>query len=183
MDGNVFGGALAIFLICLAIVVAVLWIFLPFAVFGTKDLLREILAELKRANDARDEAAGARPTARRLLGASRAGSDAGILNLDVVDIEVHGEAQLNSDGTSRQDIIARCREGEYIELVAEPDNPADPEAVKVCRKNGEQIGYLPRGSGFFHAAKAGTVTGYIGKIVGGEPGKPNRGIILTLRLR
>lgn len=34
-----------------ALIIGVLWIFLPFAVFGTKDLIREQLAEQKRTNE------------------------------------------------------------------------------------------------------------------------------------
>jgi len=35
----------------IALVIAVLWILLPFAVFGTKDLLKELLTETKRTNE------------------------------------------------------------------------------------------------------------------------------------
>lgn len=55
--------------------------------------------------------------------------------------QVHGITHKNADGTSRQDIIDRCREGEELALVPEPTNRFDPDAVKVCRKNGEQLGY------------------------------------------
>lgn len=37
--------------VLLSIVVAVLWIALPFAVFGTKPILQSILRELKTQND------------------------------------------------------------------------------------------------------------------------------------
>jgi uncharacterized protein YoxC len=33
------------------LIIGVLWILLPFAVFGTKDLIREQLAEQKRTNE------------------------------------------------------------------------------------------------------------------------------------
>jgi len=29
-----------------------------------------------------------------------------------------------------------------LQLVPEPDNPYDSDAIKVCRVNGEQLGYL-----------------------------------------
>ena len=54
---------------------------------------------------------------------------------------------INPDGKSRQEIISNCRKDEELVLVPEPDNHHDPGAVKVCRKNGEQIGYLPADSG------------------------------------
>jgi len=34
----------------LVLVIAVLWIALPFAIFGTKDLLRQLIAEQKKTN-------------------------------------------------------------------------------------------------------------------------------------
>jgi membrane protein insertase Oxa1/YidC/SpoIIIJ len=49
--GEAFAGTLGLALIVLAILVAILWVFLPFAVFGTKDILREILAQLKQINE------------------------------------------------------------------------------------------------------------------------------------
>jgi hypothetical protein len=59
----------------------------------------------------------------------------------VFTTQVHGIYHDNADGSSRQEIISRCHVGEEVLLVPEPDNPNDPEAVKICRKNGEQIGY------------------------------------------
>ncbi|HIE0125279.1 TPA: hypothetical protein ACXI73_000331 [Stenotrophomonas maltophilia] len=47
----------------LALILTMLWVFVPFAIFGVKSLLKEILSELRRANviaEARaPEAAGA----------------------------------------------------------------------------------------------------------------------------
>jgi hypothetical protein len=44
----------------------------------------------------------------------------------------------------RQEVVARLREGDRIWLEMEPTNPYDENAIKVCRSNGEQIGYLNR---------------------------------------
>lgn len=50
----------------------------------------------------------------------------------------------NDDGSSRQQILKRCRRGEYLTLVYSPV-PQDRNAVKVCRAStGEQIGWLSR---------------------------------------
>jgi hypothetical protein len=57
--------------------------------------------------------------------------------------QVHGINYKNDDGSSRQAIIGHCCEGEELLLVPEPTNHFDPDAVKVCRKNGEQLGYWP----------------------------------------
>ena len=53
-----------------------------------------------------------------------------------------GEGFDNEDGSSRQEEIARCQEGEAVDLVREPDNPHDPSAVAVFSDRGVRIGYL-----------------------------------------
>ena len=50
MDAMYVMSSVTIILTFLAIAVAVLWIFLPFAVFGMKDLARSIIADQKRTN-------------------------------------------------------------------------------------------------------------------------------------
>ena len=55
--------------------------------------------------------------------------------------QVHGIYHKNYDGSSRQAIIRRCRTGEELLLVPEPTNRYDSDAVKICRNNGEQVGY------------------------------------------
>jgi hypothetical protein len=57
--------------------------------------------------------------------------------------QVHGIYFRNDDGSSRQDVIRQCGLGEELKLVPEPTNPRDPNAIKVCRLNGQQLGYLP----------------------------------------
>lgn len=57
---------------------------------------------------------------------------------------VAGESFRNDDGTDRQTIIAGIRVGERLELVAEPDNPKDENAIRVLREDGKQIGYIKR---------------------------------------
>jgi hypothetical protein len=56
----------------------------------------------------------------------------------VVDI-----TRRNPDGSSRQEIISRCSVDERLTLQREPDDPQDIFAVKVCRTNGDQLGFLP----------------------------------------
>ena len=56
--------------------------------------------------------------------------------------KVAGVTHDNEDGTSRQGILKECSPGEILTLACEPDNPHSKWAVKVCRDNGEQIGYL-----------------------------------------
>ena len=51
--------------------------------------------------------------------------------------KVAGVSYRNEDGSSRQSIIRRCHIGERLLLKPEPDNPVDPNAVRVLRQNGE----------------------------------------------
>ena len=55
-----------------------------------------------------------------------------------------GERFANSDGSSRQEELARCRPGQRVCLEREPDNPHDPLAVALYSKRGVQLGYLGR---------------------------------------
>ena len=44
-------GGMAVFFILLGFVVAVLWIFMPFAVFGLKDLVKNLITKQARTNE------------------------------------------------------------------------------------------------------------------------------------
>lgn len=44
----------------------------------------------------------------------------------------------------RQEVVARLQVGDRVWLEREADNPFDANAIKVCRSNGEQFGYLNR---------------------------------------
>lgn len=50
----------------------------------------------------------------------------------------------NPDGSNRQAIIKNVKEGESLQLIREPDNPFSKtgNTTRVCRMNGEQLGYL-----------------------------------------
>ena len=56
---TLFGTTLGTLIVLFLVVLAILWTVLPFAVFGIKPLLREVLAELRALN--RDETASADP--------------------------------------------------------------------------------------------------------------------------
>jgi len=58
-------------------------------------------------------------------------------------VSVAGVSYNNDDGSSRQTIISRCKPGETLMLIREPDNKIDAGAIKVTRRNGQQIGYVP----------------------------------------
>lgn len=57
--------------------------------------------------------------------------------------QLRGVSHENDDGSARRDILRKCSIGEEVELIPEPENLFDANAVKVCRSNGEQLGYLP----------------------------------------
>lgn len=44
---------------------------------------------------------------------------------------------------NRQQLVARLKHGEPIQLIREPNNPHDPNAIAVKRGTGEQLGYVP----------------------------------------
>jgi hypothetical protein len=60
-------------------------------------------------------------------------------------LQVHGIYHRNEDGSSRQKIIRSCHPGDPLALVPEPENKYDPDAIKVCRPDGAQLGYVPSG--------------------------------------
>jgi len=60
----------------------------------------------------------------------------------VLHLQVAGVTHCNHDGSKRQEIIGRCDIGERLLLVPEPNNLTDPNAMKVCRANGQQVGYI-----------------------------------------
>jgi hypothetical protein len=82
-----------------------------------------------------------------------------------------------------QDAIARLRAGDPIDLVPEPDNRHDPRAVKAVDVSGATVGYLERGSwvtrGLLDDGLAVSAT--VEEIIGGERGKPSRGVVLEVR--
>ena len=52
-----FTGWIGIALWVLGFIIAVLWVLMPFAIFGTKPLMRELIAEQRRTNRLLEEAA------------------------------------------------------------------------------------------------------------------------------
>ena len=56
---------------------------------------------------------------------------------------VAGIKYKNEDGTDRQEILKRCEEGDELELIREPNNRYDSNAVAVYAGD-EQVGYLFR---------------------------------------
>ncbi|MFL5330033.1 MAG: HIRAN domain-containing protein [Gemmataceae bacterium] len=57
--------------------------------------------------------------------------------------KVAGVTYLNKDGSNRQKILSRCKNGEQLVLQHEPNNKYSEFAIRVIRANGEQLGHAP----------------------------------------
>lgn len=75
--------------------------------------------------------------------AGRGGSDAATA-LEARDVFLAGINQNAACGQHRQKLIRQCQVGDAVRLVRVTDNPRNPDAVAVHRKDGRDIGELPR---------------------------------------
>ena len=97
-------------------------------------------------------------------------------------LNIVGESFTNSDGTSRQLEIKRCRAGEPITLRAEPENKFSDKAIAVFSCRDIQLGYI----GADHCEWIARLMQNpefeveIEWVTGGERGKPTRGIVLSI---
>lgn len=64
--------------------------------------------------------------------------------------KVVGVTFQNPDGTNRQEIISKCKVGEYVLLIRDYENSYDQYAIAVLRKTGEQIGFIDKDVAFRH---------------------------------
>lgn len=90
-------------------------------------------------------------------------------------IELVGESNYQSG-------VARLRAGDPVELEHEATNTFDPLAVVAKDVAGRTIGYVPRGSWLQRliAEEGEDVLARVRAIVGGEAGKPQRGVVLDI---
>jgi|GEM_PF-4143401 len=58
---------------------------------------------------------------------------------------IAGTSHKNRNGSNRQVIVAKCRNGESLIVFHESDNRHDKHALALWRQNGEQVGYVPQG--------------------------------------
>ena len=58
--------------------------------------------------------------------------------------QVKGITHDNADGSSRRELVKLCSVGDPVQLIPEPDNPHDRNAIRVLLQNGRQIGYISR---------------------------------------
>jgi len=61
------------------------------------------------------------------------------LNMRSLFTKVAGVTKTNDDGSDRQQILQDWR---MLQLIRDPGNPYDRNAVKICLSTGQQIGFL-----------------------------------------
>ena len=91
----------------------------------------------------------------------------------------------NDDGSNRQAIIRKCKEGEQLTLWWDQANQHSSHAVGVFRQNGKQLGHLPddTAAGVVLEMQAGwNFLAYAQEKTGGDPrhGKRNVGMNLVI---
>lgn len=111
--------------------------------------------------------------------------DPGKTNSKIFYTKVAGVTKKNPDGERRQSIIRDLSSGDPVNLIREPDNRYDSNAIRVDTAFG-QIGYIPADTAANDLAaqmdRGYKVSAEISEITGGEPGKPTRGVNLMIAI-
>ena len=97
--------------------------------------------------------------------------------------KVVGVTHKNPNGKSRQSILKKCKPLELLELEHDDENPHDANAVRVCRGNGEQIGFLNARLASEVVCKAGRgyrYGAYVKNVTGGRGRTPTMGLNLLI---
>jgi hypothetical protein len=96
---------------------------------------------------------------------------------------VVGVTHRNSDRKSRQKIIKKCNRLDPLLLDTEEDNPHGPNAIRVLRQNGEQIGYLDAALAKQLASRIKQgyrFDAFIVDLTGGVDAKPTTGVNVVI---
>ena len=99
-----------------------------------------------------------------------------------IELAVWGEEQANADGSSRQEIIGRLREGDEIELIRHPGN-VDKNTIAVVSEKGE-IGRLTQGDAATLAPyldRGGRVRAQVSAVRGGTKDRPELNVWILVR--
>ncbi|MEQ8271742.1 HIRAN domain-containing protein [Algiphilus sp.] len=84
-------------------------------------------------------------------------------------VKIRGVSYHNEDGTSRQELIARCRRNETLTLRAEPNNPHDRHAVACLNSDGHQLGWLKSDARDASSVLRGEpISAKVEKVIGGS---------------
>ena len=83
---------------------------------------------------------------------------------------------------SYQPAIRTIARGHVVDLVHEPSNPYDPDAVKAVTTDGQTIGYLPREHWAGPIVRDGKPEhlAVVAEVTGGKGAKASRGVVLVL---
>jgi hypothetical protein len=83
------------------------------------------------------------------------------------------------DGVDPQRLLQRCKSGQELKLVRDPDNQYDKNAIKVCLLTGEQLGWIDKDVAARDLAKeidrGDRIKVVISDVTGGTQSKPDRG--------
>lgn len=86
----------------------------------------------------------------------------------------------------RQEVIAKLQMGDRVWLEQEPANPFDHNAIKVCRSDGAQIGYLNRYLAAnivpYFEAYGNPVKGKVTLLTGSRWDNYSLGVVVTFKL-
>ena len=63
--------------------------------------------------------------------------------LSALSLAVVGVIHPNAKGPTRRFAIDLCRPGDPVQLIPEPKNPADQNAIMILNGDGMQMGYVP----------------------------------------
>lgn len=99
-----------------------------------------------------------------------------------VELAVWGEEQANTDGSSRQEIITKLREGDEIELIRHPGD-SDKNMIAVVSEKGE-IGRLTQADAATLAPyidRGGRVRAQVSAIRGGTKDRPELNVWILVR--
>jgi hypothetical protein len=97
--------------------------------------------------------------------------------------KVVGVTKKNDDGSSRQKIIRKMKEGDPVMLVRDPDNPYDSNAIEVWNKKKDQIRFIDqmRNSELAPQMDKGyKVEAWVDRILGGDSGK-KYGVLIAIQ--
>ena len=84
-----------------------------------------------------------------------------------------GTTQIDQ-GTPRQWAIADLRPQDELQLMPEPDNPADPNAIRVLAPDGRHVGYLEArlaGETVRRTRKSIVTRAFVSNLTGGRAGQ------------
>lgn len=96
--------------------------------------------------------------------------------------DIVGEAGTTRSGEPRQKVLLGCEPGDPVELLREPDNKFDANAILVLWGN-EDIGYLPRDDAALvapHIDAGRPHRAQVHRINGGLAGYPNYGVEVSI---